>query len=487
MIHVIRQIERRLDHRSGRRPGEGRIAARAALLSALLLLLGVGALLSSRANAQESTQESVPDSAQGNVQDFDPAREAKTMLDALDVGDFAAVHARFDTTMAAAISAEQLAQGLKALATQVGPLQSRGEADVKTRDIGALVTIPLHYERGELTAIFTFDNERKISGFAIRPAQAAKPAAAAPAVPEDANYRETELTVGEGETALPATLAMPNGKGPFAAVVLVHGSGPQDRDSTIGPNRPLLDIARGLAERGVAVLRYEKRTKAHPQQFADGGSIDLETTDDAVAAVALLRGQTGINPKRVFVFGHSQGAMMAPRIGARDPQIAGLILLAAPSRPLLDILIEQNRRLSILNDGKTSDAENTAIQQLVDSVSAVRKGREMTAAQSPMGLPPAYWRSVEAVDAVAEAKAIAQPMLILQGARDIQVVDADWQGWKRAFHDSPRVTFKLYETLNHLGIPGEGDGNLQEYQTPGHVAPELIADVAAWIATHKPK
>jgi len=476
MIHVIRQIERRLGHK----PGEGRIAVRLAMVSALLLLLGIGALLSSRASAQESTQ------------DFEPAREAQTLLDALDAGDFAAVHARFDASMAAAVSAEQLAQGLKALAAQVGPLQSRGEADVKTRDTGALVTVPLHYERGELTAIVTFDDERKVSGFAIRPAQAAKPATAAPAVPEDANYRETEVTVGEGENALPATLAMPNGKGSsgngkFPAVVLVHGSGPQDRDSTIGPNRPLLDIARGLAERGVAVLRYEKRTKAHPQQFADGGNIDLETTDDAVTAAALLRGLPDIDAKRVFVLGHSQGAMMAPRIGARDPQIAGLILLAAPSRPLLDILIEQNRRLAILNDGKVSDAENTAIQQLVDSVSAVRKGREMTAAQSPMGLPPAYWRSVEAVDAVAEAKAIAQPMLILQGARDIQVVDADWQGWKAAFHDTPRVTFKLYETLNHLGIPGEGDGNLQEYQTPGHVSPELIADVAAWIAARPAK
>ena len=470
MIHVIRQIERRL----GRKPGEGRIAARAALLSALLLLLGSGALLSSRANAQDGAQ------------DFDPAREALAMLDALDAGDFATVHARFDSTMAAAVTAEQLSQGLGALATQVGPLQSRDEPDVRIRDIGALVTIPLHYERGELTAIIAFDNERRISGFAIRPAAPTQATAVAP-VPEDANYRETELTIGEGENALPATLAMPkdkgpNGKGQFPAVVLVHGSGPQDRNSTIGPNRPLLDIARGLAERGVAVLRYEKRTRAHPHQFADGGSIDLETTDDAVAAAALLRGLPGIDAKRVFVLGHSQGGMMAPRIGARDPQIAGLILLAAPSRPLLDILIEQNRRLAILNDGTVSDAENTAIQRLADSVDAIRKGREMTAAQSPMGLSPAYWRSVEAVDAVAEAKAIAQPILILQGARDIQVVDADWQGWKAAFHDTPRVTFKLYETLNHLGIPGEGDGNLQEYQTPGHVSPELIADVAAWVA-----
>lgn len=465
MIHIIRQIERR----SGHRPGEGRIAMRALLLSAAALLLGLGVLLSPRAKAE----------------DFDAAQEANKVLDAMDAGDFAAVHARFDTAMSGAITVEQLAQGWKVLPAQIGGLKERGEARVVERDGRMLVTIPLQYEKAELTAMFAFDAEHRIGGFAVRPTT--PPAAIAPAVPADANYREVELRVGDETSGLPATLSIPNGDGPFPAVVLVHGSGPQDRDSTVGPNRPFLDIARGLAARGVAVLRYEKRTKAHPQEFADGGSVDLETTDDAVRAVALLRGQTGIDPKRVFVFGHSQGGMMAPRIGARDPQIAGLILLAAPSRPLLDILIEQNRRMAILNDGKTSDAESVAIQQLVDRIAAVRSGREIAAAQAPMGIAPAYWRSVDAVDQVAEARAIAQPLLLLQGARDIQVVDADWQGWRDAFHDSPRVTFKLYEALNHLAIPGEGDGNLQEYQTPGHVAPELITDVAEWIAALNPK
>jgi hypothetical protein len=98
-------------------------------------------------------------------------------------------------------------------------------------------------------------------------------------------------------------------------------------------------------------------------------------------------------------------------------------------------------------------------------------------------MPADYWRSVEAVDPVAEAAKIAQPMLILQGGRDIQVVDADWQRWKGAYHDDPRVAFKLYETLTHLGIPGEGKPD--DYQQPGHVAPELIADVAAWIGAQK--
>src|SRR5690606_29657538 len=124
---------------------------------------------------------------------------------------------------------------------------------------------------------------------------------------------------------------------PAPATGRALGSGPHDRDETVGPNKPFLDIARGLAAQGVAVLRYDKRTKARPQDYADGSvTIDSETTDDAVFAVAALREAPGIDPARVYVLGHSQGAMMAPRIAARSGHVAGLVLLAAPARPLLD-------------------------------------------------------------------------------------------------------------------------------------------------------
>jgi hypothetical protein len=101
-----------------------------------------------------------------------------------------------------------------------------------------------------------------------------------------------------------------------------------------------------------------------------------------------------------------------------------------------------------------------------------------------MGLPVGYWRSIDGVDAVAEAKRLKLPMLVLQGARDIQVVDADWQLWRDAFHADPKVAFKLYDKLNHLGIAGEGEGSLAEYQQPGHVDPQLIDDVAGWLKAH---
>lgn len=475
MIHVVRQIERHLPA-SRRRT----VLACGILASALAIALGAVLVASRTASAQDAPATASEPAVPAETT-FDAVREAQQVLDAFLSGDTASVHARFDAKMAAAVSAEQLAQGLASIKAGAGELQSRGEPNSDAREGGALVTIPLRFERAEIVTFIAFDKAQRITGFALRPPKA--PVAEVPAVPADANYTETELRIGDEADGLPATLAMPNGKGPFPAMVLVHGSGPQDRNVTIGPNRPFLDIARGLAERGIAVLRYEKRTKAHPQAFtADGGgTIDRETTDDAVLAAQRLRAQPGVDAKRVFVLGHSLGGMMAPRIAQRDPKIAGLVLLAAPSRPLLDILIEQNKRLAILNDGRIGEDESTAIMRLTDSVKAVRDGREMTAAQSPQGLSPAYWRTVEAVDPVREATKITQPMLILQGARDIQVVDADWQNWRAAFHDDPRVSFKLYEALNHLAIPGEGDGTVEEYTRPGHVDPQLIADIADWI------
>ena len=109
------------------------------------------------------------------------------------------------------------------------------------------------------------------------------------------------------------------------------------------------------------------------------------------------------------------------------------MLLAAPSRKLMDIVIEQNRRMAVLDDGHTSDAEREAITRLMDQVRAIRAGEEQPAAGLPLNLPAAYWRSTDTVDPVHEAQVAGLPMLVLQGARDIQVVDADWQGWKAGF------------------------------------------------------
>jgi dienelactone hydrolase len=402
------------------------------------------------------------------------------LLDRLDAGQFEAAVADFGDEMKTAVPAERLQQLWPSLPAQVGPATGRGEAVVSEQEGVTLVQIPLHYGHGELVAKVAIGADGKIIGFLIQPA----PPPSAPPPSADAGYRELDFMVGDGAKALPGTLAMPNGAGPFPAVVLVHGSGPQDRDETIGANRPFLDLARGLAAKGIAVLRYEKRTKARPQDFASGTyTVDDETTDDAVAAVAALANAKGIDPKRIYVLGHSQGGMMAPRIAAHSPKVAGLILLAAPSRPILDLLREQNHYLANL-DGKVSPEEQIYLADLDRRIALVHGTTDVALSDTPMNLPVAYWRSVNSVDAIAEARSLPQPMLLLQGGRDIQVVAADWQGWQSAFAKDARVTLKHYPALNHLAIAGTGPGTTTEYGTPGHVDAGLIADVAEWIGKH---
>ncbi|MDI1251951.1 alpha/beta fold hydrolase [Thermomonas sp.] len=471
MLHIVHLIERR----HGQGSGMARILTRLLLASFAVLLLGAGLLLSGTTRAQEAPL---------------PAADASTLaiqlLDHLDAGEYAQAEAMFNATMAQAVPAEKLKAVWESLPTQAGEAQGRGEATSVKQGEMTLVKIPLHYAKAALVAKIAIDAEAKISGFLIQPEEA-PPAAA---VTEDAPYTETDLSVGEGERALPGTLTMPKGVAQASnklvpAVVLVHGSGPHDRDESIGPNKPFMDIARGLAAQGVAVLRYEKRTKARPQDFASGVfGVDEETTNDAVLAVDALRKVEGIDPARVFVLGHSQGGLMAPRIAAVSGHVAGLVLMAAPARPLLDILIEQNRRLAVLDDGKTSDTERDAINALLQQVATTRDVATDTTTKTVMGMPAGYWRSIDTVDPVAEAKSVDLPMLLLQGARDIQVVDADWQRWRGGFHDNPKVEFKLYDKLNHLGIAGEGEGSIAEYANPGHVDAQLIDDVATWVKAH---
>ena len=463
MLH--RLFERRFGHRAGRW---------LLVVSAAGLLVGLGLLWSGRSAAQ------APAGAEAIAQ---------RLLDHMDAGRYAEAEAMFTEDMARAVPAAKLKAVWESIPAQAGAATGRGEATAGSQGAATLVAVPLHYGKGELVAKIAVAVDGKVSGFLVQPAGAPQ-AASAPAVPADAPYSERDVAVGQGERALPGTLAMPEDVGTDAgrtvpAVVLAHGSGPQDRDESIGPNRPFLDIARGLAAHGIATLRYDKRTKARPQDFAGRDyTIDDETTDDAVAAVKALRKVEGIDPERVFVFGHSQGGMLAPRIASRAGGVAGLVLLAAPARPLLDLLVEQKQRIAVLGVARTSDAERAAIEALKVQVRAARSGPTAAADALPLRLPASYWRSTDKVDPVAEAKQTGLPILVLQGARDIQVVDADWQRWKAGLHDDPDVAFKLYPALNHLGIAGEGDGSLAEYGTPGHIDARMIADVAAWIGAH---
>jgi dienelactone hydrolase len=288
-------------------------------------------------------------------------------------------------------------------------------------------------------------------------------------------FKEREVTVGDDEWKLPATLSVPVGAGPFPAVVLVHGSGPNDRDETVGGVKVFKDLAEGLASRGIVVLRYEKRTLQYRARIASIASFTVreEAVDDAVKAVALLRSLAEVNGSRVFVIGHSLGAYVAPRIAEQDGKLAGIVLMAGNVRPLEDLLVEQVEYMGINGD------QLDRAKALQVKVKKLDPGDEDSPALG--GLPVSYWVDLKEYDPAAAARKLAIPLLILQGERDYQVTMTDFALWKAAVGTAKGVVMKSYPSLNHLFVAGEGKSLPAEYSKPGHVAPAVIDDIAKFV------
>jgi dienelactone hydrolase len=281
------------------------------------------------------------------------------------------------------------------------------------------------------------------------------------------------LVVGSAPIKLEGILTTPAGPGPFPAVLLVHGSGPQDRDETIGPNKPFKDIAESLAQKGVACLRYDKRTRAYPKlPDADKITVEDEVIEDALAALQILAAQPEVRRDGIFVVGHSLGAQLAPEIGARSRAVAGLVLLAPPGRKLTDMVIEQLQTL------KSVPAEEIA--KLKVQAARIAAG-EADPRERFMGVPAAYFTDLLRRDPFAQARALGLPILALRGDRDYQVTAEDQGRWKAALGGQAGFEAHTLPRLNHLFIEGTGTPGPAEYARPGRVHPIVSVRIAAFV------
>lgn len=403
-------------------------------------------------------------------------------LEAWTQGRYEQVGKDFAPAVAAKLTPEMLRQVWGQLQAQAGSFKSLGALASQSLGGQAAYVARMEFSGAPLAAVIHCDAQGRIDGFRVVPAASVEPAAAASEPPIPGTVSRS-LPVPSPLGPLPGTLTLPEGKGPFPAVLLVAGSGPHDRDETIGPNKPFRDLAAGLAKAGVATLRYAKRTQVHAAQIdAQAFTVDDEVTDDALAAARLLAQQPGIDPRRVFVLGHSLGAMLAPRIGQRDPQLAGLILLAAPARPLLEVSAQQVR--------EQGERNRETAAQIAASEQAIAAERQLLAMADPRhppqgsfgGASQGYWLSLHGVHQVDAAKDLAMPMLILQGGSDFQISPTlDFARWQQALAGRPHTDFHLYPGLSHLFMPAGKTGTVADYQVPAHVDAQVIGDIAAWV------
>jgi dienelactone hydrolase len=413
---------------------------------------------------------------------------ARAFVEMMAKGAFSAASASFDSAMTAAMPVARLSEAWKSIAAQAGDFQKQTGTWTETMGPYEIIYVTCDFEKMALEVKVVFDQAGRIAGLYFAPAQKHS-GYEAPAYAKQDSFRESEALVGKGKWALPGTVTMPVGNGPFPALVLVHGSGPQDRDESMGPNKPFRDLAWGLASRGVAVLRYEKRTKAHAGEMLlkkDSITVKEETVDDALAAITALRGIKEIDQRRIFVLGHSLGGTLAPRIAAGDSNIAGVVILAGMARPLEDAILAQFRYIFSLDSVITDDekAQLDSLKKQVARVKGVELSPAMPSAELPLGLPAGYWLSLRGYDPPALARKLKQPMLVLQGGRDYQVTSEDYQAWKDGMATKENAEYRLYPMLNHLFIEGKGQISPEDYQVPGHVDKTVIDDIALWISKH---
>ncbi len=412
---------------------------------------------------------------------------AKTFVQQVFDEKYEEAATRFDATMTRSLPVSAVKKIHTDLTRQYGKLQKADKTKTQSPGEYEIVYVTLEFEKGDLAARVVFDAKEQIAGLFFVPAEQYQ----SPAYVKQNAFREEEVSLGNGALLLPGTLTLPtNPQGKVAAVVLVHGSGPNDRDETIGPNKPFRDLAHGLATRGIAVLRYEKRTRQHQVLMALNAKLTVkeETIDDAVAAVDLLRKRSEIDPQRVFVIGHSLGAMLVPAIAELQPDACGFVCLAGNTQPLQTLIAEQTKYL-VAVDGQVTPEEKAHQEKILQQVALVDSDKltETTArGELPFAVPPAYWIHLNSYNVATSAARMTRPVMVLQGERDYQVTMEDFAGWKKAFKGKQRVLLKSYPTLNHLFITGEGKSRPQEYNAAGNVAEEVIVDIAEWIGSQSP-
>lgn len=316
-----------------------------------------------------------------------------------------------------------------------------------------------------------------------------------PTYEKEENYIEQQVKIGEGELALPGTLTIPQGKGPFPAIVLVHGSGPNDQDESLNSTKAFRDMAVGLANEGIAVLRYEKVTREHHLKtgFSPKFTLQEETIQDAINAVQLLHTLPEVSDQ-IYVLGHSQGGYAMPRILEMDKNklIKGGLIVSGPSGKFQDLMLKQQK------DGLERAKKQGLPPEQLEAAEANLAFWEQQIAlinnpayskdniPKEFQLPNAYWW-YELRDYVPTNLAAKQnvPLFIMQGGKDLQVPPSDLQDWKNALSKRKNISYKMYPDLIHLLVNYKGEPDLSEYAIPANVPIEVIKDIGNWVKGEK--
>ena len=304
--------------------------------------------------------------------------------------------------------------------------------------------------------------------------------------------RTEKIVIGaNSQYPLKGLLTLPEGaEGPVPAAVFVHGSGSSNMDEKVGKLTPFKDLAEGLAGHGIASVRYDKRSFAHGLKMIREKkpiTVKEETIDDAILAAALLRKDPRIDGEKIFIIGHSMGAMLAPRIDAEGGDFKGLILMAGSPRKLEEILIDQTEDALSSMKGLARKITQKQAQKLKETFAGLYEMTDEEAAKKKLGGGTTlyYFKEMGEHPASGYLAKLEKPMLILQGEKDFQAkADKDFAAYQALLRGRENAEFHCYENLNHCFVPsvyGSITKAKREYSVEQRMDPCVIADIAHWI------
>ena len=352
------------------------------------------------------------------------------------------LYERLADDMRKMVTKNQLGGAMQQAEQLVGKYQKHGEWNVNQQDTLTICSSKCFFENGELSVVMVFDKDWMIHGLHLMPVH---DEAMDEPLPEGVVELTDTVRAADG-LALPCIITLSGLSENPPIVVMVHGSGPLDRDETIMVNKPFRDLAHLLASRGISTLRYDKRTFVSQEPVA---SVEEETINDALAAIELARTYNS----NVWLLGHSLGAMLAPLIAERA-ELKGVVMMAAPARDMEQVVKDQIEFLSA--PGDTKEQKRQALEEMHRQV--------------PQYFVPQHQ--------VKKAQQLNIPILLLQGERDYQVTMKDFRIWQKKLRKKWKATLISLPSLNHLFIAGEGPSTTQEYMKKGKVS-EQVADIIA--------
>ncbi|MFA5658586.1 MAG: alpha/beta fold hydrolase [Oscillospiraceae bacterium] len=442
-------------------------------LSALLITAVFFTACSPQQQPSESSlaepQTTISTTLQSPVINFEEL--AEKLSGQMATGDFEETVSLFSTEMASKISTDALISAWDNAVLPMGEFV--GVYNVSKQDTDSTITavIILEYEENGLSVSFSFGETGKIEGMWISYYDIQREPVS------NEIYEEIPIVVGSGEAAVDGIMTIPVGLEKYPIAVLVHGSGPNDMDETIGANKPFRDIARALAEQGIATVRYNKRYYQHPELSVSAtATISEEVLEDASAAIDLAAEHS----ESVFVIGHSLGGMLAPKIALDNPEIRGIISLAGSPRKLEDIIYDQ--QMAAASAQGFSEEQLSQLSQDVLAVNDLIKAAEENDDALYYGVAGSYWYSLNQINTPEIVGSLEIPMLFLQGGADFQIYpDKDFEEWKAILDGNENASFILYDDLNHIFMQTNGKIDTSEYETKGTVDDKVISDISKWI------